>query len=58
MQTLSERQVQERGYEVQKDWPGLIEPVDPATGEGLPPVRPFPGKGFVGNAAEEWLAGS
>ena len=53
VQTLSASQVQARGYEVQTDWPGLVEPMDPATGERLPPVRPFPDKGFVGNAAEE-----
>ena len=58
VQALSERQVKERGYTVQTDWPGIVEPVDPKTGERLPPVRPFPDKGFVGNAVEEWFSGT
>jgi len=56
VQTLSAKQVEERGYEVQKDWSGIIEPVDPRTGERLPPVRPAPDKGFAQNTAEDWLA--
>ncbi|WP_029896827.1 phage minor head protein [Desulfohalovibrio reitneri] len=55
--TLSGRQVEARGYQVEEDMPDMVEPIDPATGEKLPPVRPWPDKGFATNVGESWTSG-
>lgn len=57
VQTLSARQARLRGVEIQRDMPGLIEPVDPHTGNRLPPRRPVPDPGFAGNVGRDWLHG-
>lgn len=57
VQTLSARDVQSRGYDVATDLPDLIEPIDPATGNRMPPVRPRPDPGFGTNVGRDWLAG-
>ncbi|MGE4297536.1 MAG: DUF935 family protein [Desulfovibrionaceae bacterium] len=57
VQTLSERDVARRGYTVESELPKLIEPVDPRTGERMPPVRPAPDPGFGTNVGRDWLSG-
>lgn len=55
--TLSERQVQERGVEVGRGIPDMIEPLDRETGRPGLPVRPWPDPGFDRNVGRDWLAG-
>jgi len=57
VQTLSERQVRERGLEPGSGIPDMIEPVDPKTGQVGLPVRPWPDRGFAGNVGRDWLEG-
>lgn len=57
VQTLSERQAKAQGVEVQSGLPDLIEPVDPVTGVTMPPVRPWPDRGFANNPGKDWLTG-
>lgn len=54
VQTLSDRQLAAEGLSAETEIPELIEPVDPATGERLPPIRPRPDAGFARNAAKDF----
>lgn len=56
VQSLSERQLKERGYTVEEEIPEQIEPIDPKTGKPLPPVRIWPDRNFGTNPAADWLA--
>lgn len=54
--TLSERQVQARGLQVQSEIPDTIRLVDPETGmETI--INPVPDRGWATNIGEDWLAG-
>lgn len=57
VQSLSQRQVDKRGLAVEEDMPGLIEPVDPRTGEVLPARPLVPDPGWAGNVGRDWLSG-
>lgn len=57
VQTLSQRQVEKRGYEVGERLPSMIEPVDPSTGVVMPAVPLRPDPGWSGNIGKDWLGG-
>lgn len=59
MITLSGRQVKKQGLKVEKDDPtgGLIEPVDPKTGNKLPARPLIPDKGFAYNPGKAAYGG-
>lgn len=56
VQSLSERQVKARGYEVQSELPGSTEITDSTTGE-VRKLFPAPDPGFGRNVGQDWLAG-
>jgi hypothetical protein len=57
VQTLSQDQVDARGLKVEDCIPGLVEPIDPRTGNKGPaiPLRPDPG--WAGNVGKDCLQG-
>ncbi len=46
---LTATMVKKYGLEVTEEWDGVVEPIDPETGQPLPLVRPVPDKGFEFN---------
>ena len=57
VQSLSAREVETRGLQVESELPGLVEPIDPVTGERMLPIRPVPDQGWSGNVGRDWLSG-
>lgn len=57
VQSLSQRQVDAKGLEVETSLPRLAEPLDPVSGRRLPanPIAPDPG--WAGNVGRDWLSG-
>ena len=57
VQTLSQRQVDQRDLEVQTTVPRLVEAIDPVSGARLP-ARPLVSEpGWGGNVGQDWLQG-
>jgi SPP1 gp7 family putative phage head morphogenesis protein len=55
VQSLSARQVEARGIEVQTDIPEMVQYKDPTT--GFPMETPlYPDQGFAGNVGRDWFA--
>ena len=57
VQTLSQGQVDARGLKVEDRIPGLVEPIDPRTGNRAPAVPLRPDPGWAGNVGKDWLQG-
>lgn len=57
VQSLSQRQVDARGLEVETRLPRLAEPLDPVSGRRLPAIPIAPDPGWAGNVGRDWLSG-
>ena len=57
VQSLSQRQVDAKGLEVETSLPRLAEPLDPVSGRRLPAIPIAPDPGWAGNVGRDWLSG-
>ena len=55
VQSLSQSQVDARGFKVEDRVPGLVEPIDHRTGKKGPAVPLRPDPGWAGNVGRDWL---